>query len=277
MIPELRREDTPERFARLSACLFPSLSVENEAPVQLTLAEQKLAWNRRQQELHQLSKESRDLAPLARKANAQLDKALSIAESAPGVSGLVMAGAELAIGYSLASRDLLESGSKGALAEISGAVNRYKEITNLHTSFEAAKVALYEQAPRFCAAPASGEVIACTLTEEKPFILNRILDGDVHSMDGTQTLTLANASGHELTDCVIQIRLIENDGQSYLHHYYVKTWPAGQRRRVVYSTTSLFDETSKDVNRLEAQLFAREFSSQTVRLTRSGEAWPYTR
>ena len=272
---EIKREDTPERFARLSLLLLPELEADGARSIKATDAEQRFKMDKRRAGLLALSRECRDLAPIARTTEAELGRALSLAEAAPAASGILLSGVETAVGYSLRSSEMMESGSKGLLDLAKNYVALFQEMSAIRTTIETQRIALFELAPRFSAAPTAAPVLSVQMAEEKPFLLNRILDGDQHSMKGTQTLTLVNESGRTLSACVLSVRFVEADGDSYRHFYSIPAWLAGERRVVRYTPGGPFTETSTDVNRVQVQVYATELSSPLAELTRKGAAWPY--
>ena len=277
VVPGLKREDTHERFARLSACMLPALARADALPVKPTAAEESLEWDRLRKELKTLGQECRDLAPIAREAESQINRGLELASKAPAPSGLVLAGLETAVGYSLRSSEMMESGSKGLLTLAADYTQLYHDIKAVRVAIQAQQIALFEQAPRFSGAPAEGAAFAVHFTEEKPLLINRILDGDPHSMNGTQTLSFTNRSNRDLTTVLISVRLIEKDGDSFRHIYHVAAWKDGERLTIQYTPEFGFAETSKNVTRLQARIYSRELSSAPMELKRDGAAWPYTR
>ena len=101
--------------------------------------------------------------------------------------------------------------------------------------------------------------------------------GEIRSMNGTQTLVLTNASGQDLTRCVVAVRPLKATGESYQHLYYVNSWVKGESRKVNYSPNELFAETDTDVERIQVQLYAKELSFSAKELTRQQQTWPYTK
>ncbi len=274
-LQEIRREDTPERYGRLCELLLPSLGAEKERVVKRTEAEQVLAFEELREDLGRLAQDCRDLAPIAREANLQLTEALQLAKTAKGPGGLVMAGVETAVGLTLRSDGIIESGSKDLFDELKRYLDLYEELKAIRHRLEVQRVKLALAAPRFSGPVSNGTLLSFQFTEERPGLARRLL-GEVRSMDQTQTLWLGNASGQELTRCVIVVRLITTSGDSFLHQYYVGAWAKGERRTVNYSPTALFAETDTAVARVQVTLHARELSSSITELKREGETWPYS-
>jgi hypothetical protein len=276
LIKEIKREDTPRRFAELASITLPDLEAEGALSINPTEAEQQLGLEQLRADLRTLGRECRDLAPIARTMESELGRALALTDAAPGASGILLSGMEAAVGYSLGSSEMLESGSKGLLDLAKNYVGLFQELSAIRTTIEAQRIALFELAPRFSAPPGTEPVLSIRMAEEKPALIDRLLDPtNPHSPRGTQTLTLVNDSGLTLTACVLSIRLVEEKGDTYRHIYSVTSWPAGERRVVKYTPGILFPKTSTDVNRVQVQLYAAEASSPVIELPRKGKAWPY--
>ncbi len=276
---EARREDTPERYARLCGLLLASLPPETAAPgAKVTAAEQAVWLQDFRQELDDVSRQCRRLAPIATDVSRELTglEKLSQRQSQPSLSKLILSGTETAVGYGLKSRDMLESGSKGVLQELKGYAEIWETMKASRARIEMARVRLAQLAPSYSGPLAAKPLFECELTEERPSLVSRVL-GDEHTTDATQTLRLRNLSGQNLTRCVVTVRLSQSSGESYLHLYYVETWPAGEWRKITYSPHGLFCESDIDVDRVKASLWCREMTSPEIALSRKGETWPYTK
>lgn len=274
---EARREDTPERYAQLCGLILAGLPAESAAPPpRATSAERAVWFQDLQNELGGLARECRQLAPIANDVARELAQVEQVAKRAQPVSKLILSGVEILVGVGLKSSDMLESGSKGALQQITGYSEIWEAMKASRERIEIARVRLAELAPTFCGPTANEALIEATFTEEAPALLDRVL-GDSQSTDAIQTLRLKNRSGQTLSRCVIKVRLVRPSGESFLNLYYVHAWPDDERRLIRYAPRGPFADTHRDVNRVLISVAAKEKTSPEISLSRTGETWPYTK
>lgn len=246
------------------------------AEVQTTEAENTVRHRRLREELTDLSRHSRRLAPLAEDMVRELAALEQLSSDQPSLASLILSGAEAAIGLRLGNDEMAVSGSKGALQEVKGYGQVVESILGAKRRIETARVRLAELAPEFSGPMVTNSLVECEFTETAPSLLDRVL-GDNRATDSVQTLRLPNQSGSKLTQSVVTVRLVRPSGESFLHHYWVAEWEDGQWRSASYVPTVLFAETDKDVDRVRVTLAALEATSPAETLSRKGEHWQYSR
>ncbi len=274
---EVRREDSPESYARLCELLLKPLPLATgAAEIQATEAESTVRHQQMREELIGLSQRSRRLAPVAEDMARELAALEQLSKDQPSLSSLILSGAEAAVGLRLGNDEMAVSGSKGALQELKGYGQVLETILGAKRRIEIARVQLAGLAPEFSGPAATNSLVQCEFTETAPSLLDRVL-GDKRASDSVQTLRLRNRSGRRLSQCVVSVRLVRPSGESFLHLYRVVDWKDGQWRGVGYVPTGLFAETDEDVDRVQVTLAAREATSPVETLSRKGEHWPFAK
>lgn len=267
--------DTPERFGRLSGLLLKELAPRDTPVVRPTDAEATLALERRVAQLAAVADEGNDLGAIAASAHDHLHRAVEVARSVKGPQTLFLGLAEAAIGLSLGSMTMAESGSQSSLEEAADYANAWRELISLHRALEVDRLKLVECAPRFSGAERDSPLLRCEFTEDRPSTLRGLL-GDTRLPNAMQTLTLASVADIDLTNCVLVVRLVEDGGGSYQHFYAIPRWRKGEAFVLTYQPGGIIPPSSDDVSRVMIRLFAREASSRPIELARVNEAWPAT-
>lgn len=260
-VDQARREDTPEQFAQLAGNLCTPMLPSDVTVVRPSDAEVVVNLKHRREVNRDVSRTCRTLATLADEDLAVLDGFRAIDERRETAAPLVGAAALTAVGIFAHSGDATQVGAEHAFDELRRLGQTWVEFCALRNRLTANQIELALLAPRF-----SGPVCATCLVTGAFDEPGLIFGPDQH------TLSLTNVSGAALHDCVVDVRLVDEDGESYRNVRFVSTWPMGQAVCARFER-GLFSETPRKVKRIFVTVWAREQSSATLTMKRGLFGW----
>ena len=259
-------------FARLCEMVLPSMAGGTE--IIPSGAERLLDAKRRETDLVRIASGHGELSRIAQQLLDQKKAALGILSEG---SSALATGIRGGIENSMAERSQKATGPSSGDAKIwEGVVGLLKQGINtakLAGDVQTIGVSLAKLAPRFSRNPDDDFAVDGSFSEEAPGPFEKLV-GQVHSDGGVQQLWLTQRQSKLLHDCVIVVRLIRPNAESFLHCYFIREWRQGEGKTAVF-TTGFAGDSDPAVNRVAFQIFAREQTSPEMQISRTGSAWPY--